>query len=93
MANILKGAEVVQALNAGIESEVEALKSKGVEPTLVIVRVGERGDDISYEKGATKRAENLGVAVRSIVLPESIDTAGLVETIRPSMPTTVFMAF
>ncbi len=81
MANILKGAEVVEALNASIESEVTILKSQGVEPTLAIVRVGERGDDISYERGATKRAEKLGVGVRSIVLSEDITTFELIETI------------
>lgn len=81
MAHILKGAEVVEALNAGIESEVKHLKTKGVDPTLAIVRVGERGDDISYERGATKRAEKLGVAVKSLVLAEDSTTAELVQTI------------
>lgn len=81
MANILKGAEVVEALNTSIASTVEDLKSKGVMPTLAIVRVGERGDDISYERGATKRAEKLGVAVVSMVLPETVTTIELAETI------------
>lgn len=81
MADILKGAEVVEALNASIETQVAQLKDKGVLPTLAIVRVGERGDDISYERGATKRAETLGVAVKSIVLPESITTEELINTI------------
>lgn len=81
MAHILKGAEVVEALNERISAEVELLKSQAIEPALAIVRVGERGDDISYEKGATKRAEKLGVAVKSIVLPETITTEELLETI------------
>lgn len=81
MAEILKGAEVVQALNTTIQSGVEDLKGKGVLPTLAILRVGERGDDISYEKGATKRAETLGVEVRSIVLPENVTTLELGEAV------------
>lgn len=81
MAHMLRGAEVVEALNERIISEVEALKAQGTLPTLAIVRVGERGDDISYERGATKRAEKLGVAVRSVVLSEDITTEQLVETI------------
>jgi len=72
MATILKGAEVVEALNAEIIAEAEALKAKGVEPTLAILRVGERGDDISYEKGATKRAEKVGVAVKNVILPADV---------------------
>lgn len=81
MTQILKGAEVVEALNGRIEQKVQELKAKSIAPTLAIVRVGERGDDISYERGATKRAEKLGVEVRSIVLPEDTNTAELVETI------------
>jgi methylenetetrahydrofolate dehydrogenase (NADP+)/methenyltetrahydrofolate cyclohydrolase len=40
-----------------------------VEPTLAIVRVGEREDDLSYERGATMRCEGLGIGVRMFVLP------------------------
>ena len=81
MTKILKGSEVVEDLNERISAQVEKLKSQNVQPALVIVRVGERGDDISYERGATKRAEKLGVEVQSIVLPESIETAELQEVI------------
>ena len=81
MAQILKGAEVVEALNKHIVSEAEQLMRRGVQPTLASVRVGERGDDISYERGAVKRAEKLGIAVRSIVLPEDTTTDHLIETI------------
>ena len=47
-----------------------ALKEKGIDPTLCIIRVGENPSDISYEKGATKRCETLGVACEKILLPE-----------------------
>jgi methylenetetrahydrofolate dehydrogenase (NADP+)/methenyltetrahydrofolate cyclohydrolase len=69
MARSLGGTEVVDALNGRIAEQVEELKARGVVPTLAIVRLGERGDDISYERGATKRATQLGVAVKSTVLP------------------------
>jgi methylenetetrahydrofolate dehydrogenase (NADP+)/methenyltetrahydrofolate cyclohydrolase len=81
MTEILRGNEVVGALNERIAAEVEALKARGVVPTLAIVRVGERGDDISYERGAAKRAAALGVEVRSLVLPQSITTEVLVAQI------------
>ena len=55
MANVLKGKEVVAAMKEKLIAEVEALGAKGVTPTLGIIRIGERPDDISYEKGATKR--------------------------------------
>jgi methylenetetrahydrofolate dehydrogenase (NADP+)/methenyltetrahydrofolate cyclohydrolase len=81
MARILKCDEVVEALNGRIAAQVETLKAKGIAPTLAILRVGERGDDISYERGASKRAEKLGVAVRSVVLPQSVSTEELLAAV------------
>ena len=72
MAQLLKGAEVVSALNETIRAEVAAIAARGVIPTLAIVRVGEKPNDLAYERGAMKRAETVGVAVRQIVLPESV---------------------
>lgn len=73
MAEILKGAPVTKALNEKMSAKVEELKGKGVEPTLAIFRVGERADDISYEKGAMKRCEQVGVKVKNLVLPADVD--------------------
>ena len=81
MAQILTGAEVVETLNEQIVAEIELLKGRGVQPTLAIIRVGERGDDIAYERGAGRLAERLGVAVRSIVLPEETTTSLLAQTV------------
>lgn len=81
MAVILKGAEVTAAMNEKLISEVEHLKSKGVSPTLAIVRVGERGDDIAYERGAMKRCEKIGVAVKQFILPSSASQAELLSVI------------
>lgn len=73
MAEILKGAPVTKALNEKISAKVAELKEKGVEPTLAIFRVGERADDISYEKGAMKRCDQVGVKVKNVVLPADVD--------------------
>jgi len=77
MAQILKGAEVVAALGEKMMAEVARLENTGVIPQLAIVRVGERADDISYEKGAMKRCETVGVAVKNVILPLDIDQARL----------------
>ena len=69
MAELLKGAPVAKAITAQLTQQVEALKEKGVVPTLSIVRVGERPDDISYEKGAMKRCDMCGIAVKNHILP------------------------
>ena len=77
MAQILKGADVVAALNEKMKAEIAALAEKNVFPTLAILRVGERPDDISYEKGAMKRCETVGVAVKNIILPADVDQNSL----------------
>ena len=81
MAKLLLGKEVNEKLNARIAAQCEALKARGVQPTLGIVRCGERPDDLSYERGATKRAEALGVAVEKFLLPEDVSKEALLQTI------------
>ena len=71
MAKLLSGKEVSEALNAKLIERTAALREKGINPTLAIVRVGENPSDLSYEKGATKRAEVVGVDVKNFVLPET----------------------
>lgn len=68
MAELLKGKPVVESIAADLAPRIAALKQTGVTPTLAIVRVGERPDDLSYERTARKRAESLGCAVRPFAL-------------------------
>ena len=81
MAQTLLGKEVTAALNERIKADVEKLKAAGVNPTLGIIRVGERGDDISYERGAMKRCDTLGVAVKQYLLPADVTQEQLIATI------------
>lgn len=81
MAKQLLGKEVNAALNARIIADCELCKSKGVNPTMAIVRCGERPDDLSYERTAVKRAETLGVAVEKFVLPEDVSKEDLLKVI------------
>ena len=81
MAQLLKGAEVVSALNETIQADVTALLSRGVTPTLAILRVGDKPDDLAYERGAMKRAETVGVAVRQIALPQTVSQEELLAEI------------
>jgi methylenetetrahydrofolate dehydrogenase (NADP+)/methenyltetrahydrofolate cyclohydrolase len=82
MAQLLDGKEVAAALAEQLKKDVEALKAKGITPTLGIIRVGEKGPDISYEKGATKRCEEVGAAVKNYVLGEDVSQEKLLETIK-----------
>lgn len=81
MSDILRGKPVADAISAQIREEVEKLKQDKITPTLAILRVGEREDDLSYERGTMKRCENTGVAVKNIILPEDIDEKSFFETL------------
>ena len=81
MAKLLLGKEVTDALNANLQTRTAALRDKGVVPTLGIIRVGENPSDLSYEKGATKRAELVGVAVKNYLLPEDATKEQVLEVI------------
>lgn len=82
MAEILKGAPVAAALSEELIQRAEKLKQAGTVPTLAILRVGERPDDISYETGAMKRCDKIGVAVRHFLLPADCTKEQLLDTIR-----------
>ena len=70
MAKLLLGKEVTDALNGDLQKRTAALREKGIVPTLGIIRVGEDPSDLSYERGALKRADAVGVAVRQFILPQ-----------------------
>lgn len=72
MAEILKGAPVAAAMTEQMKIDAEELRAHGVDPTLAILRVGERPDDLAYERGALKRSEKVGITVRKVVLPEDV---------------------
>ncbi|WP_139651681.1 bifunctional 5,10-methylenetetrahydrofolate dehydrogenase/5,10-methenyltetrahydrofolate cyclohydrolase [Raoultibacter phocaeensis] len=70
MAKRLMGKPVVEALAREIGAHGQVLAERGIAPGLALVRVGERPDDLSYERTAEKRACALGVQVKKTVLPE-----------------------
>ena len=72
MSVLMKGADVANAMKEVLINKVESLKEKGVNPCLTIVRVGNRPDDLSYERGAKKRMETIGIECRILELPEDI---------------------
>ena len=81
MAKQLLGKEVTEALNAKLQAKVEELKAKGITPKLGIIRCGENPSDLSYEKGATARAELIGVDVEKFLLPEDVTKEALIAQI------------
>lgn len=82
MAQLWKGAPVAAALTEQLSQRAQALIAKGVTPTLAIVRVGERPEDLSYERGALKRCEKVGIAVRQYLLTAASSQTDLMEVIQ-----------
>ena len=82
MSKLLLGKPVADAMTQDLALRVDALKAAGVTPVLAIVRVGERPDDLSYERGVTKRAQSVGVDVRPFVLAEDASQQQLEAVIR-----------
>ena len=67
---LLKGAPVSAAIR---EQAVEVIKQlRGPVPRLAIIRVGEKPDDMSYERSAVKKMEAFGLRVQTFVFPEDI---------------------
>jgi methylenetetrahydrofolate dehydrogenase (NADP+)/methenyltetrahydrofolate cyclohydrolase len=81
MAELFKGKPVADALNEKMKADISNLNEKGVIPTLAIVRVGEREDGLSYERGAVKRCAAVGVQVKHLVFPLDIDQEVLMNAI------------
>ena len=82
MAELLRGAPIAAAITAEVVAHACALRAADVEPALAIVRVGEREDDLSYERAAMKRAEKAGIAVRREVLAPESATDDVVRAVR-----------
>ncbi len=68
---ILKGLPVANAINEKLIEEQKNLK--GELPHLAIIRVGEKPDDCSYERGAKKKMEKIGFRCSSFVFDADID--------------------
>ena len=81
MAELLKGGPVAKAITERNKQAVSELQSKGITPTLAIVRLGEKPGDLAYERGALKRAEKTGVQVKQFVFPEEMTEEALLDEI------------
>lgn len=72
MAKLLVGKPVADSIKEEILKDVEMLKGKGIAPTVAIVRIGERPDDIFYENTIVKRCSSFGIQVKLYSLEKDI---------------------
>ena len=65
-----------------MRGRIASLEEQGVKPTLALVRLGQRPDDLSYERTAVKRAAGLGIHTKPYVLDEFAPEAALKATLQ-----------
>ncbi|MDR0585129.1 MAG: hypothetical protein LBG57_12420 [Treponema sp.] len=81
MTELLKGGPVAEAINEKLASAVRELNAQNRYPALAILRVGEKPDDIAYERGAVKRCEKIGVRIKQVTLSSDCTERELINTI------------
>lgn len=82
MGLLAKGKPVADKITEEVKKETEQFKKKNVFPKLKIVRVGEREDDLSYERAAVKRMESCGIECEVLTLPSDISQNDFAEEIK-----------
>ncbi len=75
MAQLLDCKIVAAKIREQAKQDVDALKAEGISPKLGMVRVGEKGPDLAYERTATRLCEEAGILVEVLALPEDVSEA------------------
>lgn len=78
----LRGMPVAQKMAQEAATMTERLKERGIFPKLAVVRVGEREDDLSYERGLKKKFEKAGALVETVVFAPDVTQEELEEGIK-----------
>ena len=82
LSELLKGAPAASTLDERTRKKVEKLKALGIAPCVAMLRTGEDEGALSYERGAEKRCDKVGIIVRKIVLPTDVTQSDLLDTVR-----------
>lgn len=81
MSKVLSGTEIAKTIFKELKEESDRLISKGIDPTIAIMRVGSKKDDIAYERGILRNCEKTGIKYRVIELEENISLEEFIEVL------------
>ena len=81
MGEIIKGKPVGDALSEILKGECEALVKEGIQPKLAILRVGAKPNDLSYERGALKKCDTIGIVAEVTELSEDTTQQQYIEAL------------
>lgn len=79
---IIKGKPVADKISENLIKEVNNLVKEGINPKLAIVRVGDRADDLAYERGALKRCQTIGIETEVVELDENISQEDYIKAVQ-----------
>lgn len=82
MGQLLKGKAVADSIIAKVKSEALELRKINIVPKLKIVRLGEREDDLAYERAAIKRMDSVNIDCEVLSLPADIDQNSFMEELQ-----------
>ncbi len=80
-AKIIDGKEIAAQVRKEVAEKVSELKKKGITPCLAVILVGENPASVSYVTGKQKALAEVGMADRSLHLPESTTEEELLKII------------
>lgn len=81
MAEILRGRPVAEDIRQESQKEAAELKSHGINPTVAIIRLGERSDDMAYERNVITHCNAIGVNVKKYIFGANITQDELITNI------------
>ncbi|MGB9602524.1 MAG: bifunctional 5,10-methylenetetrahydrofolate dehydrogenase/5,10-methenyltetrahydrofolate cyclohydrolase, partial [Limisphaerales bacterium] len=79
--NIIDGRAIAEQIHSETSKKVEALKSRGITPGLVFIRVGEDPASVVYVGMKEKMSARLGIRSQTYVLPEQTTQEELLDLI------------
>ena len=82
MAKILSGKEVVEAMNKKARKDICELNKNNIVPKLAILRIGQREDDLAYERTVLKRCEKLTIEVKKCLFDDTVSQDEVIEQIK-----------
>ena len=82
MAIIINGKELAQKIRLGLKDEVENLKTKGINPKLAVIMVGNDKASEVYVRNKSKACNEIGIEFEEFLMPEETTREELLNLIK-----------
>ncbi|MBC2575356.1 bifunctional 5,10-methylenetetrahydrofolate dehydrogenase/5,10-methenyltetrahydrofolate cyclohydrolase [Peptostreptococcus canis] len=79
---LLKGKPVADSLTEELIKKTQELNKRNIFPKLAMVRVGNREDDLSYQKAASNRCSKCGILTEIVELDENCSQDEYINTLK-----------